>query len=173
MAKVGRPKKPKIKKLIKDILPLDALFTESEADMYEDYVDAYLNDFDADDLIASDMDDIMNLAMNKILAYRLLKESKDNVDAQLDVAAAIEKLDKRNEKIKESLSTRRKDRIDPNAFKGFSIVDLAIALDQDVKRKHTERLDRLRAEESKMLKKRESYSGNKGEDSGSDSEQSK
>lgn len=163
MAKVGRPKKPKIKKLIKDIMPLEAVFSDDEKSMYDDYLLAYLNDFDADELTSSDMDDIMSLAMNKVLAYRLLKESKDDVGAQIDVATSMEKLDKRNEKIKESLSTRRKDRIDPNTFKGFSIVDLAVALDQDVKRAHTERLERLRAEEKEMLKKRESYSGNRSE----------
>ena len=161
MAQVGRPKKPKIKKLIKDIMPLEALFSEEEASMYEDYVDAYLMDFDADELISSDMDDIMNLAMNKVLSYRLLKESKDNINAQLDVAAALEKINKQSEKIKESLSTRRKDRIDPNTFKGFSIVDLAVAYDQDTKRSHNERLNRLRSEEKAMLEKRKDYSGNK------------
>lgn len=168
MAKVGRPKKPKIKKLIKDIMPLESVFSDDERSMYDDYLLAYLNDFDADELTSSDMDDIMSLAMNKVLAYRLLKESKDDVGAQIDVATSMEKLDKRNEKIKESLSTRRKDRIDPNTFKGFSIVDLAVALDQDVKRAHTERLERLRAEEKEMLKKRESYSGNRAESNETD-----
>lgn len=161
MAQVGRPKKPKIKKLIKDILPIDNVFSDEESDMYEDYLDAYLNDFDADDLTSSDMDDIMSLAMNKVLAYRLLKESKSDVGKQIDVATTLEKMNKQNEKVKESLSARRKDRIDPNAFKGFSIVDLAVAYDQDIKRAHTERLNKLRSEEQEMLKKREGYTGNR------------
>ncbi len=161
MAKPGRPKKPKIKKLIKDILPVDTLFTKDESSMYDDYLAAYMADFDTEELISSDMDDIMNLAMNKVLAYRLLKESKGNIDSQLDVASALEKLDKRNDKIKEGLSTRRKDRIDPNKLKGFSIIDLAVAYDQDVKRDQVEKLRKLRAEEKDLLKKRERYSGNK------------
>lgn len=169
MAQVGRPKKPRIKKLIKDILPMDDVFNEDESSMYEDYLDAYLTDFEADDLTASDMDDIMNLAMNKVLAYRLLKESKDNVGTQVDVATSMEKLDKRNEKIKESLSARRRDRIDPNAFKGFSITDIVIAYDQDTKRGHAERLARLRSEEKELLDKRSAYSGNRDDASEVDS----
>ena len=171
MAQVGRPKKPRIKKLIKDILPKEDVFNEDETSMYEDYLDAYLNDFEADELTASDMDDIMNLAMNKVLAYRLLKESKDSVGTQVDVATTLEKMNKQNEKIKESLSARRKDRIDPNALKGFSITDIVIAYDQDTKREHAERLNRLRAEEKEMLDKRATYSGNKDDASESDSEQ--
>lgn len=154
-------KKPKIRKLIRDLLPKENIFSEEEIKMYDDYVDAYLADFDEDELISSDMDDIMNLALNKILYYRLLQESRTDVDRQIDVAATLEKIDKRNEKLKESLSTRRRDRIDPNELKGFSIVDLAVAYDQDVKRKQLERLEKLREEEKGMLEKRSDYTGNR------------
>jgi hypothetical protein len=156
-----KTKKPKIKKLIRDLLPKDNIFSEDEGKMYDDYVDAYLADFDEDELISSDMDDIMNLAMNKILSYRLLQESRTDVDRQIDVAATLEKIDKRNEKLKESLSTRRRDRIDPNELKGFSIVDLAVAYDQDVKRKQLERLENLREEEKELREKRSDYTGNR------------
>lgn len=157
----GKPKKPVIKKLIKDIMPKDDIFTPEEKQLYEDYIDAYLADFDADELISSDMDDIMNLAMNKVLSYRLLKESRGDVDRQLDIAATLEKLDKRNEKLKESLSTRRRDRINPNELKGFSIVDLAVAYDQEVKNAHKERLEKLRQEEKDIMAAREDYVGNR------------
>lgn len=157
----GKPKKPIIKKLIKDLLPKDDIFDETEKELYEDYIDAYLSDFDKDELISSDMDDIMNLAMNKVLAVRLLKESRGDPDRQIDIAATLEKLDKRNEKIKESLSTRRRDRINPNELKGFSIVDLAVAYDQDTKAKHNDKMEKLRAEEARMLEKRKDYKGNR------------
>ena len=107
------------------------------------------------------MDDIMNIAMNKVLTVRLLKESKNDVDRQLDIAATLEKLDKRNEKLKESLSTRRRDRINPNELKGFSIVDLAVAYDQDMKEKHERRLAKLRKEEAKIIEKRKNFFGNR------------
>ena len=157
----GKPKKIIFRKLIKDILPKDAIFTPDESSLYDDYIEAYLSDFDADELISSDMDDIMNIAMNKVLALRLLKESKNDTDRQIDIAATLEKLDKRNEKIKESLSTRRRDRINPNELKGFSIVDLAVAYDQDVQNKHADKLEKLRKEEKAMAKKREDYTGNR------------
>lgn len=157
----GKPKKPVIKKLIKDIIPKHNIFDEAEAVMYEDYIDAYLADFDADELISSDMDDIMNIALNKVLSVRLLTDSKGDVDRQLDIAATLEKLDKRNEKLKESLSTRRRDRINPNELRGFSIVDLAVAYDQDVEAKHTVKLQKLREEEQEVLKLREDYTGNR------------
>jgi len=155
----GKPKS--IKKLIKDILPTKDIFDENEAEMYDDFINAYLSDFDKDELISSDMDDIMNLAMNKVLSFRLLKESKGDTDRQLDIAATIEKLNKHNEKLKESLSTRRRDRIDPNELKGFSIVDLAVAYDQDVREKQMRRINKIRKEEKEMLKSRENYDGNR------------
>ncbi len=157
----GSGKNKPIKKLIKDILPTDEIFNESEAIMYNDLITAYLSDFDPDELIASDMDDIMNLAMNKVITIRLLKESKEDTDRQLDIATTIEKLDARNSKLKENLSNRRRDRIDPNELKGFSIVDLAVAYDVDVQAKQLERIQKIRKEEEKMLEKRKDYEGNR------------
>ena len=157
----GKNKKPVISKLIKDILPKESIFDEEEITMYEDYIGAYLADFDVDDLTSSDMDDIMNLAMNKVLSFRLFKDSKGNIDKQLDIAQTIERLDKRNEKLKESLSTRRRDRINPNELKGFSILDLAVAYDQEAKAKHSDKMDKLRQEEKVILEKRKDYVGNR------------
>jgi hypothetical protein len=157
----GRTAKPKIKKLIKDLIPVGDVFEPAELEMYNDILEVYLSDFDADDLTSGDMDDIVNLAMNRVLYFRLLKGTKEDPEKQLDIANAIEKLDKRNEKIKESLSSRRRDRIDPNELKGFSIVDLAVAYDLDTKRKQSERLNRLREEEKGILEKRKDYVGNR------------
>lgn len=157
----GKPKKPVIKKLIKEIFPTDSIFSTEEESMYNDLIDVYIADFEKDELISSDMDDIMNLALNKVLAYRLLKESKNDIDKQLDIATAMEKLDNRNAKLKESLSTRRRDRIDPNELKGFSIVDLAVAYDLEGKKAHQEKLNKLRQEEKKIRESRKDYDGNK------------
>lgn len=157
----GRPKKTVIKKVIREVIPVDDIFDDTELVMYNDLLTVYLTDFEESDLTSSDMDDIINLAMNKVLSYRLLRESKGSVDKQLDVAAAMEKLDKRNEKIKESLSTRRRDRINPNELKGFSIVDLAVAYDRDVTEAHNKKIQRMRKEEADMVKKRKDYTGNR------------
>ncbi len=155
----GKPKP--LKKLIKDILPTAEIFSDVEESMYNDLITAYLSDFDPDELISSDMDDIMNLATNKVIAFRLLKEGRDDTDRQLDIATTLEKLDNRNAKLKENLSNRRRDRIDPNEYKGFSIVDLAVAYDQEVKVKQLARLEKLRKGEKKMLDSRSEYDGNR------------
>lgn len=162
MASPGRPKNPPSpKKMLKEVLPIELIFETDEVELYNQLVSVYLDDFDADDLTSSDMDDILDLAKNRVLEFRLLKGSKGNVEVQLDTAAAIEKLGKKNEKIKESLSTRRKDRVNPNEFKGFSIVDLAVAFNNEKRVALKAKVDKLKREEKEMLKKREEYVGNK------------
>lgn len=162
MAGPGRPKNPPApKKMLKEVLPFGDIFEEDELKMYHDLVDVYTADFDMDDLSSSDMDDIMDLAKNRVLEFRLLKGSKSNTDRQLDIANAIEKLSKKNEKIKESLSARRKDRVNPNEFKGFSIVDLAINFNQEKKRRMQDKMNKLRQEQKEMEEKRSGYTGNR------------
>jgi hypothetical protein len=161
MASPGRPKNPPTaKKMLKEVLPIDQIFNEDEIELYNKLVDVYLQDFDTDDLTSSDMDDILDLAKNRVFEFRLLKESKDSANI-LDTSTAIEKLSKKNEKIKENLSSRRRDRINPNEFKGFSIVDLAVAYDVDKKAKLQKKADKLKQEEQEMLENRRDYKGNR------------
>lgn len=162
MASPGRPPNPPtLKKMLKEVLPVEDIFDEEEIVLYNKLVDVYLEDFDADDLTSSDMDDILDLAKNRVLEFRLLKGSKGNVDKQLDTAAAIEKLGKKNEKIKENLSARRRDRINPNEFKGFSIVDLAVGFNNEKKIKLRDKVRKLREEETELIERRKDYHGNK------------
>lgn len=160
--KRGRPKNPpSVKEMIKDILPTDEIYSEQELVWYDNLVDSYMSDFDKDELTYSDMDDIMDLAKNKILEFRLLKESKDDAARQVDVSTAIEKLRKQNEKIKESLSTRRRDRVNPNDFKGFSIVDIAVAYDNAKKKELESRVEKLNNSNASMRKTLREYTGNR------------
>jgi hypothetical protein len=162
MAGPGRPPNPPSpKKMLQEILPIHDIFQEDEVELYNKLVAVYLDDFEAEDLTSSDMDDILDLAKNRVLEFRLLKEGKHSADRQLDVAATIEKLGKKNEKIKENLSSRRRDRINPNEFKGFSIVDMAVAHDAERKAELANKLKKLKEEEKEMLKKREEYTGNR------------
>jgi hypothetical protein len=159
----GRPKNPpKIKEMLKEFVPIKDIFSEEEETLYNNLVDIYVNDFEDEELTSGDMDDIMTLATNKILELRLLKNSKDNYNNQLEATTAIDKLRKQTEKIKGSLSVRRRDRIDPNKYKGFSIVDLAVAFDDTRKKELMEKFNKLdgKAEEemSEMLSE---YDGNK------------
>jgi len=76
---VGRPKNPpKAREMLKKIIPIDDIFNEDEKRIYESLIDIYLKDFDKDDLTSSDMDDVMSLAMNRVLEIRLLKTGKEN-----------------------------------------------------------------------------------------------
>jgi len=159
---MGRPKNPpKPQEMLKDVIPIDDIFEEDEKTIYYSLVDIYLNDFDKDDLTSSDMDDIMSLATNKVLEIRLLKSSKGNADKQLDVSNAIEKLRKQTEKIKDNLSSRRKDRINPHEHKGFSIVDLAVAYDQERKKRFADRVRMNKQEEKDILTEYNKFEGNK------------
>lgn len=158
----GRPKAPPPpKKVIKEIIPIDEIFTPEEAGLYHDLVDVYLNDFDQEDLTSGDMDDVMDLAKNRVLEFRLLKTSRDDADRQVDISAALEKIRKENKVLKENLASRRKDRINPNEFKGFSIVDLAVAFDEDKKFKLQEQIRKNRDEEKESMEKRADYTGNR------------
>lgn len=158
----GRPKNPpKFKNMLKDIIPLKDIFDESELPIYESLVDIYLADFDPEDMSSGDMDDIMSLAMNRVLEIRLLKTSKGDPDRQLDISASVEKIRKQNDKLRENLSSRRKDRVNPNEYKGFSIVDLAVAFDNERKTKLADKVRELELEEFKIKEKRKDYVGNR------------
>jgi len=158
----GRDKKPpRAKELLKKVFPINDLFDPDELVIYESLIDIYLNDFDEEELTSSDMDDIMSLATNKILEIRLLKESRGSAIKHLDVSTAIEKIRKENQKLKENLSSRRKDRINPNEFKGFSIVDLVAAYDDDKKTKLLNKVKELGKEETEAVEKRADYYGNR------------
>lgn len=158
----GRPKAPPApKKVIKEIIPVDEIFNTDEAALYHDLVDVYMNDFDDDDLTSGDMDDVMDLAKNRVLEFRLLKTSKDDADRQVDISTALEKIRKENKVLKENLANRRKDRINPNEFKGFSIVDLAVAFDEEKKFKLREQIRKNKKEEVAALEDRRDYLGNR------------
>ena len=150
--KVGRPKKlPNIREMLEDIIPASEIFKEDEEGMYKGLIIIFLGDFDESQLTANDFDDIMSIAMSKVLEIRLLKASRDDPDMQIDTSTTIEKLRKQTEKLKENLATRRKDRIDPKKFSGFSVVDLAVKFDDEKKRKMFEKATGMRKEEEGIL----------------------
>lgn len=159
----GRPKKaPGPKDILTNHIPVTDIFNEDELEIYNKLVDIYLKDIDDDDDFSSnDMDDIINLAINRVMEFRLLKESKNDVSNHLNASSAIERLRKHSNTIKESLSFRRKDRIDPDKYKGYTIADLVAAYDEEKAKVRSEREEKFREEEKKILEKRKNYSGNK------------
>jgi len=70
-------------------------------------------------------------------------------------------LRKQNEKIKDNLLSRRKDRINPHEYKGFSIVDLAVAFEQKKKKELLEKVVVNREEETEAQKQFDKFEGNR------------
>ena len=151
--KRGRPKKgPDMRELLDEYLPASDIFDEAESTMYNGLVKVYLDGFDGNsELTAYDMDDIMSLAMNRVLELRLLKNSKDSPSKQISVSSAIERFRKQNEKLKENLLARRKDRIDPKKYGGVTIVDIAAMFDEEKKRKMMGKSSSLMDEEREIV----------------------
>lgn len=151
--KRGRPKNPpKVKEILNELIPTTDIFKEDEIEMYQGLVSLYLKDFDESELKANDLDDIISIAMNRVLEIRLLKSSKNNSDMQLDSSKAIDQLRKQTEKLKDNLAARRKDRIDPKKYSGFSIVDLAISFDRDKRQKMMDKSLEFSKEDQKFSK---------------------
>ena len=149
----GRPKNPpKFKELMEELMYTSDIFEPDELEMFKGLSSIYLNDFDEEHLTANDMDDILSISMNKVLEMRLLKASKSQTDKQIDASAAIERLKKATEKLKENLAARRKDRIDPKKFGGFSIVDIAANFDLDKKKELMDQSFEFKKEEAEILK---------------------
>jgi len=149
----GRPKNtPSYKELLSEFIPSADIFDENEKKMYDGLVAIYLKDFDEDQLTDNDMDDIISIAMNRVLEFRLLKSSKGNSDKHMDASSSIERLRKQTDKLKENLASRRKDRIDPRKYIGFSIVDLAVGFDADKKKESYAKAEGFRFEEHDLLK---------------------
>jgi len=150
--KRGRPKNlPSLKDLLAQSIPTSEIFNEDEKKMYDSLINIYLQDFDEDQLTANDMDDIMSIAMNRVLEIRLLKDGKNNATSQLDNSAAIERLRKQTDKLKENLASRRRDRIDPKKYVGLSIIDLAASFDSDRKHKLLKRDEEFVEEENELM----------------------
>lgn len=144
---------------LKKTLPMDDIFHDHEVPVFVELLDIYLRDFEEEDLSATDLDDIISIAMNRVMEVRLLKHGKEKPTKQLDTSQAIERLRKNTEKLKEHLSARRKDRMKHFGKEGFTIVDL-VALYENSIEKPGSKDALLRLEEQQFLKERVP-SGNK------------
>jgi hypothetical protein len=122
---------------------LDVLSSRKEQEVYYNYINLILQDFEAEDLTASDIDDIITLALNRVIEYRLLKGGAKNPMLILEAAPTIEKFRKFSEKIKSNLANRRVDRVDVKNRPAFSIVNLATSLDDAEKADYERRIKEL------------------------------
>lgn len=162
LRKRGRPKNVEthFRELLQNIIPVDDMFEKDEKDVFNKLVETYLKDFDETQLSANDIDDILSVATNKVLEFRLLKTGKGDADRIIDTSTAIDRLRKQTEKLKESLATRRRDRIDPKKYSGFSIIDLAVAWDKG-KKDDAENRIKMFTKEEEIIKKSPLLVGNR------------
>jgi hypothetical protein len=146
--------------IVTKLMPVGEILDKDEIQVYENYLNSFLSDFKIEELSQSDIDDVIQLSVNKVLEFRLLKKCKGNSKGELDVIQAIERIRKYNDKIKENLAARRRDRIVPKNMDNVSIVDIAAAFDKEKKREAEIREAELLEEERRFMANRE-FKGNR------------
>ena len=107
------------------VYPIYNTFDKEEKTLFMNIVTTYLKDFSKEELSYTDLDDVFSLGSNKVFEYRLYKESGGDVK----ILTSLEKLKKQNEVLKESLATRRKDRLKDSYRSGMTILDIAAKFD--------------------------------------------
>lgn len=133
--------------IIESIMPARSVLKGREEQVvYYNTVYLFLRDFNIEELSYSDLDDIITLALNKVLEQRLLKVAVKSEKMVLEASPALEKLRKHSDKIKSNLANRRVDRIDLKNKPTTSIVDLSAHLDQQNKLDFEARIKELTEE---------------------------
>jgi hypothetical protein len=134
-------KKLRLVEALNKVYPVYATFNEDEITLFLNVIITYLKDFSNEELSYTDLDDIFALGSNKIMEFRLFKESKGGTK----IITQLERIKKQNELLKESLVTRRKDRLKDASKVGITILDIAAQYDE-------ERLARKAKEERKQIR---------------------
>lgn len=130
--------------IIDSIMPArKVLKNRDEQLIFYNVIKLFIKDFDIKELTFSDLDDIVTLAINKILEQRLLKAATSGEKLVLEAAPTLEKLRKHSDKIKTNLASRRVDRIDLKTKPALSIVELAAHLDAEKKLDFQKRMEEL------------------------------
>lgn len=143
------------------LLPIEEMFDPAEQVLYKDYLSVLLSDFNVDELSSGDIDDVISMAQMRVLEIRLLKACKDKPSNLLDASQALEKLRRDMHKTKESLGSRRRDRVSIRQRTDVSVVDLAALFDAERKAVLEEEEAKLNEGESKLLKDFDGFPGNK------------
>jgi hypothetical protein len=129
--------------MVKKLIPERGVFTAEEKRRFTGIVLQYLSDFKNEEPTASDADDIFEIAKSDILEMRILKVTKNDPAAMIASNQALEKIYKRKQTAKESLSARRTDRKDDRHAREISIVDLVVYYDKQQRQGEKERIEKL------------------------------
>lgn len=150
----------KLDSIIK-LLPIEDMFDPSEQILYKDYLSVLLSDFNVDELSSGDIDDVISMVQMRVLEIRLLKACKNKPTNLLDASMALEKLRRDMQKTKESLGSRRRDRVSIRQRTDISVVDLAALFDNERRAVLDEEEARLNKEEGILVEEFSEFPGNK------------
>lgn len=130
------------KETLKAFLPdRVSLINASEEKSFYIILNSFLKDFEPSELSSSDLEDIVSLAINRVVENRLMALAKQNPGELLNVSTTIERFRKHSDKVKSNLASRRTDRIDTKGKQAFSIVDLVYAYDDKKKEEFEKRMN--------------------------------
>jgi len=129
--------------LVKKLVPKRGVLTPTEKKRYNGIVTTFLSDFKNEEPTASDVDDILELALCDVMEMRLLEATRNDTQALLGASQALERLHKRKQAAKANLANRRSDRKDARASQDLNIVDLAARFDNERRRQEQERVEEL------------------------------
>lgn len=130
--------------------PRKVFRNENEEKSFYIVINSFLQDFDFGELSASDIEDVVSLALNRVMEERLWVASSGDVENVLEISQALDRIRKHTAKLKENLSSRRQDRIDPRSKQNYSIVDIVMAFDDKKKSEFEQRMNLIENEKNEF-----------------------
>jgi hypothetical protein len=148
-------KKLRLVEALDKVYPVYNTFNEDEITLFLNVIITYLRDFNDEELSYTDLDDIFSLGSNKIIEFRLYKESEGGTK----IITQLERIKKQNKLLKESLVTRRKDRLKDASKTGITILDIAAQYDEErLAKKAKEEFEQI--SEGKKVLSKSGFEGN-------------
>lgn len=139
--------------LVKRLIPKRGVLTSNEKRRYNGIVITFLADFKNEDPTASDVDDILEIALCDVMEMRLLDASRNDPAALVSISQSQERFHKRKQNAKANLANRRIDRKDNRNSQDVNIVDLVVRYDNQQRQKDGARVETLLKEETQATKK--------------------
>lgn len=138
--------------LVKKLIPKRTVLTAAEKSVYNGVVITFLSDFKNEEPTASDIDDLMEIALCQVMENRLLEFSKHQPGSLIASSQSLERFGKRKQKAKENLAHRRVDRKDARTSQDVNIVDLVARFDNQRQEVEKQRVEKLLKDTSPLRK---------------------
>jgi hypothetical protein len=138
--------------LVKRLIPKRGILTGIEKTRYNGIVNTFLSDFRNEEPTATDVDDILEIALCDVMEMRLLDACRNDPGSLVAASQALERFHKRKQTAKENLANRRSDRKDTRSSQEVNIVDIVVRYDAHRQQAEKERMDALLREEDVMGK---------------------